>query len=333
MTRADHTPATTGRRAAFLVTLVLVLTAFPAGSRQAHALSITCGQGVVGVGLDYVDSLPNGHPDKDTSVSDGWGGSDTIRRLNAAAFGLGRTQEAVDLTYTMLDHSSLKDLPAKIYKVPTGIAKTVIGIAIDALESASLALTQRNARVDDCSETLLADFVDVMFVTQLEEELANLDVDGSTTVDGSTPRPGSYLVPSAMFVLPQDGWPAWHSDSTLYGDLAGHADPERPYVDGALNGPYLGVATTVRDQIAFLEAAGIDTGATQTIVDPFTGEEQTVLGAKDEWERAMGLLAQGHLREAYVGFAAAYQRAVTATPPPGPSDSTDDSDTEPSPWG
>lgn len=325
--------ATTGRRTAFLVALVLVLTALPAGGRQAHGLSITCGQGVVGVGLDYVDSLANGHPDKDISVQDGWGGTETVRKLNAAAFGLGRTQEAIDLTYTMLDHASLKDLVSKTLKVPTGIAKTVIGVAIDSLQTASLALSQRNARVDDCSGTLIVDLVDVMFVTQMEEELANLDVDGNTTVDGSTPRPGSYLVPSAMFVLPQDGWPAWHSDSTLYEDLAGHADPERPYVDGALNGAYIGVATTVRNQIAYLEAAGIDTGETQTTVDPFTGEETTVLGAKDEWERAMGFLAQGRLREAYMGFAAAYQRAVTAIPPPGSSDSTDTSDTEStSPW-
>lgn len=335
MTSALHIAATAGRRAGFLVALAMVLTALPGGAREAHALSITCGAGVVGVGLDYVGSLPNGHPDRDTSVQDGWGGNTPIRRLKSAAFALERTQEGLDLSYSMLDHADDKNVPAKIAKVPVGIAKTVLGVTIDSLESAALALEQQNGRVDDCSETLLADFVDVMFVTQMEEELANLDVDGNTSDDGSTPQPGSYLVPSAMFVLPQDGWPAWHSDSTLYEDLAGHADPERPYVDGALNGPYLGVATTVRDQIAHLEAAGIDTGETQTIVDPFTGEEQTILGAKDEWKRAMGLLAQGELREAYIGFAAAYRRAVTAVPPPGPTDSTTDPNTdspEPSPW-
>lgn len=325
-----------------LVGMALLAVLLPAPS-PADALSVACGKALVGVGVDYAAGLDNGHPDD--HALDGWNGRPALSQLTQDHFVLGRVVGGIEAGYAILDAApfEIDGVVQKGIKVGVGITLTVMNIIIRALDVAIMELEHQNARVDACGDTLGGDFVDVLFTAMVEEELAYLDLDGNADPGATDQEAGVQLVPSAILMLPKDGHPAWQRDASLYTGLPGHSDLAIPYVDGFQNAQYVGVATIVRNQIAHLEAVGVDTGTTTTHPDPNGGSDITVYGAGDLWKQGMTAMAEGDARLAHTRFAQAYRTAVSQLPPPGgtyptaatppPGDPTPEPTTPPpSPW-
>ena len=325
------------RRSAAAVTAALVLAGIlpVVTASPAAALAIFCGSTFEGVDNDYAEGKSNGHPEDETVIPssglDGWAGLPALTDLKRASFALQQSDEILDSAIGIFDRG-LDSLPSKLAQVVGVTVRALLHIAQQSVDTVVLSLEIQNADVNNCSSTLTTDFVDLLWTLVLEEDLAYLDLNGSTADEGSPARAGTRQVPAAMYLLPQDGWPAWHDSSSLYSDLPGHPNPDIYYVDGALNGDPIGLAVTVRNQIAYMEAAGMDTGETTTTTRP-DGGQITTYGARDLWKQAMQLMATGDLRAAHVRLAQAYQTAVTQQPPPGVVLGGSGSPPPPNPWG
>lgn len=290
------------RHAAAVMALTVTAALALVPARPAEAFSVYCGVTAIGVGNNYVVGLDNGHPADEHSTLDGWNGKEAERTAGAVAFALERTVGAMEIGIDIFDTAGfdvyLGGIGQKVAKLAAVIAKTAVEVSKEAADITLMTIAQRNARVDACGG-LVADMTDALFLAMLEEELAYLDMDGTAT-NSYGQVPGSRRVPTALFLLPQDGTPAWQRDGNLYGDRGNHADLGIIYLDGALNAPYIGVAETVRNQIAYLDASGIDVG-----------------DAGEQWIDAMAVLRGGDLRTAYQLLARAYRTAVTQVPDPG----------------
>lgn len=278
---------------AVVATLVAALLAFPAA--PASATHQYCGPTATGVHLGgYPEgTMGNGHP----AGEDGsYIAVAAVGEAKRTAMEVNRAEAFVALSGTIYDTLSFR-APNKVVKLGFSIAGLALGITATTAEAAVLALEQRKAEVDACNAVLAGDTMDLIFVAQLQEELANLD-----------PADGTVDVPTSMFLLPDDGSPAWTDHAPGYQDRPGHKDLAIPYVDGFADNEYLGVATVVRNTIAHLDAHGIDTGGGYEWVPGVGLQYQD--GAKDLWWDAMRLLEDGRVRLAHTKFAEAYRMAV-----------------------
>lgn len=302
---------------AALTTLLLVASTIQ--PPPARALSQYCGSTAVAVGVDYASGLDNGHPKpfvspfssdgQQTTVLDGWGGLDAVRDAKIAVLVTERVKDAIEYPEKFFEALSY-DAP-KLAIVGLTVAAAVAQIAVTTAKITLSEIEHQNALVDACSGTLTADLTDVVLVALMEEELANLDPNAPSS-DGTAPASGIRLAPTALFLLPDDGMPAWQRDTTRYDDgHPGHADIELYHQEGFIDAEYIGIATLVRNQIAHLEAHGIPTGGGR-VYNPVKRRFETVPGARDMWAGAMAELRTGDLRAAYAQFARAYQTAVTA---------------------
>lgn len=295
--------------AAALTTLLLIASLLHA--RPADALSQYCGSTAYAVGVNYASGLDNGHPSDESESLDGWGGLEAVRDAKIAVLVTERVQDALEYPEKFFDATGFE--PQKLAKVGLTIAAAVAQIAVTSAQITLSEIEHQNALVDKCSGTLAGDLNDAVFVALMEEELANLDPNAPSSNDGTAPASGVRIAPTALFLLPDDGMPAWQRDTSRYDNDAypGHADIELYTQEGFIDADYLGIATLVRNQIAHLEAHGMHTGGGR-VYNPVTRRFDTIPGAKDMWAGAMAELRTGDLRSAYAQFVRAYQTAVTA---------------------
>lgn len=295
--------------AAALTTLLLLASLLQA--RPADALSQYCGSTAYAVGVNYASGLDNGHPSHESESLDGWGGLEAVRDAKIAVLVTERVKDALEYPEKFFDATGFE--PQKLAKVGLTIAAAVAQIAVTSAQIALSEIEHQNALVDKCSGTLAGDLTDAVFIALMEEELANLDPNAPSSNDGTAPASGVRLAPTALFLLPDDGMPAWQRDTSRYdGDAyPGHADLELYTQEGFIDADYLGIATLVRNEIAHLEAHGMSTGGGR-VYNPVTRRYDTIPGARDIWAGAMAELRTGDLRSAYAQFVRAYQTAVTA---------------------
>lgn len=263
----------------------------------ASAFGQYCGKDQAGIHLGgYAPgSLDNGHPDP-KSKHPGWAGLGAVKEAKTNAFKIERIGASVEMSEKIFDAMPFDD-PSKEIKLGFSIASLITDIAGVAADSVVRGLEHRNAEMVACGSVFLGDTVDLLFVARMQEELA-----------GINPADGPIKVPSNIFVLPDDGNPDWNRDSTHYRDRPEHNALGIPYADGFANDEYIGVATMVRNEIAHLEAHGINTGG-GTVWKDGVGLVH-VDGAKDLWWDGIHLLQDGRLRLAYAKFAEAYRMAV-----------------------
>lgn len=263
----------------------------------AQAFSQYCGKDQEGIHKEgyAAGSYDNGHPDHEADPQ-GWAGGAAVGTAKNVALALNRVSAFIAMSekiYDVLDYAE----PIKEVKLGFSVAALAADIATTAADAVVMGLEQQNAEINACGAVFVGDTVDLLFVTEMQEDLGAVDPSGESTV------------PSSMFMLPDDGNPDWNRDATRYRDRNGHADLALPYAAGFANDPYVGVATMVRNTIAHLEAHGINTGG-GTVWVPGVGLQQ-LEGAKDLWWDGMRLLQDGRLQLAYAAFAEAYRVAVS----------------------
>lgn len=301
------------RRVAVLAALAMTasLLTLATDARPARALSQYCGKDAIGVGVDYPSGLDNGHPSNESENLDGWGGLPAVRAATTTSLVADRVAEALEFPVKIIGDQGFDedDLVPKGLNVGFSLAAFVATIVKTAADIAALEIGHQSELVDACSGTLTGDLTDALFVALMQEDLAYLQPELANNDGGEIPH-GVRLAPTAMFLMPDDGMPAWQRDAHLYSGSGGHADLDLYYQDGFLNADYVGVAATVRNEIALLDALGISTGG-GTVYDPATRRWVTIPGAKEMWHEAVAEAETGDLRAAYAQFARAYQTAVT----------------------
>jgi hypothetical protein len=280
-------------RIAALALVLAALTVPLAAAPPAAAVHQYCGKDAIGVGPGYAGATSdNGHPvGPDVEPGGSWAGGAAVGQARRALFAFTQA-EAVLAASTSVITEYTSNIAAAVVKLVKEIVAWVLRVGRVTSESVLLAREHANNEVNACNGVMMGDMVDAIFVAMLEEDLAYHDERATGSV------PGARLAPAASFLFPDDGLPDWTPDGERYDDSAshpGHGDLAIQYPHGFLDAKYIGVATVVRNTIAYLKLHGIPTG-----------------DAEYRWAAAMDALRQGDLRNAYRGFADAYQTAVTA---------------------
>lgn len=282
------------RWAAIGTASVVAVVALVATAPSAAGLHQYCGADKVGVRLGgYAGATSdNGHPEGPDADGGSWVGRAAVKEARIAAFTFAQAEGLVDATVNVLNGYADEPVQAAV-RLDKALIAWILRIGRITAEAVVLHREHANAEVNACNSVMMGDMVDTLFVAMLEEELAYQDVRNT----GS--EPGSRLSPSALFLLPDDGLPDTQQDATQrYQDgntYPSHSGLGITYQHGFADAKYIGVATVVRNTIAYMKLYGMPTG-----------------DAEFRWAMAMDYLRQGDLRNANLWFADAYQTAVTA---------------------